>query len=126
MYCLLLVVNQQEVREFCEFDSEKRACYAIRTFLRSCIMNKSELVRSMSAKSGSTVKDAEKLLNAFVEVVTEAVSKGDDVTLIGFGTFSVAKTAARIGRNFKTGQNITIPASKHVKFRAGKALKEVK
>ena len=92
--------------------------------LRSFVMNKSELIRAMSAKSGSTVKDAEKLLNAFVEAVTEAVSKGDDVTLIGFGTFSVAKTAARIGRNFKTGKNVTIPASKHVKFKAGKTLKE--
>ena len=87
-------------------------------------MNKSELVRAMSAKSGSTVKDAEKFLNAFVEIVTENVSKGNDITLIGFGTFSVAKTSARIGRNFKTGKNVTIPASKHVKFRAGKALKE--
>ena len=107
-----------------KFDSEKLAWYAVPAFLRSCIMNKSELVRSMSAKSDSTVKDAEKLLNAFVEAVTEAVSKGDDVTLIGFGTFSVAKTSARIGRNFKTGKNVTIPASKHVKFKAGKALKE--
>lgn len=68
--------------------------------------------------------DVEKLWGAFVEAVTEAMSKGDDVTLIGFGTFSIAKTSARIGRNFKTGKNVTIPASKHVKFKAGKTLKE--
>lgn len=76
-----------------KFDSEKLAWYAALTFLRNYTMNKSELIRAMSAKSGSTVKDAEKLLNAFVEAVTEAVSKGDDVTLIGFGTFSVLKSS---------------------------------
>ena len=86
-------------------------------------MNKSELVRAMSAKSGSTVKDAEKFLDSFVETITEAMQKGDDVILVGFGTFSVANRAERIGRNFKTGKNIQIPASKSVKFKPGKTLK---
>ena len=87
-------------------------------------MNKSELVKAISEKSGSTIKDSEKFVDSFVETVTEAMQKGDDVTLVGFGTFSVAESAERIGRNFKTGKNVTIPASKHVKFKAGKTLKE--
>ena len=87
-------------------------------------MNKSELVKAISEKSGSTIKDAEKFLDSFVETIIEAMKKNDDVALVGFGTFSVAERAERIGRNFKTGKNIQIPASKSVKFKAGKALKE--
>ena len=87
------------------------------------MMNKSELVRAISEKSGSTIKDSEKFLDSFVETITEAMKKNDDVALVGFGTFSVAERAERIGRNFKTGKNIQIPASKSVKFKAGKALK---
>lgn len=60
----------------------------------------------------------------FFEAITKAVSKSSDVMLIRFGTFSIAETLARISRNFKTGKNVTIPVSKHVKFKAGKALKE--
>ena len=86
-------------------------------------MNKSELVKAISEKSGSTIKDTEKLLDSFVATITEAMKKGNDVTLVGFGTFSVAERAERIGRNFKTGKNIQIPASKSVKFKAGKALR---
>lgn len=87
-------------------------------------MNKSELVRAISEKSGSTIKDSEKFLDSFVETITEAMKKNDDVALVGFGTFSVAERAERIGRNFRTGKNIQIPASKSVKFKAGKALKD--
>lgn len=86
-------------------------------------MNKAELVKAISEKFGSTIKDTEKFLDSFVETITEAMKKGDDVTLVGFGTFSVANRAERIGRNFKTGKNIPIPASKSVKFKAGKTLK---
>ncbi len=88
------------------------------------IMNKSELVKAISEKAGSTVKDAENFLQAFVSTITESMKKGDDVMLVGFGTFSVAERAERIGRNFKTGKNIQIPASKSVKFKAGKTLKD--
>lgn len=88
------------------------------------MMNKSELVRAISEKSGSTIKDSEKFLDSFVETITEAMKKNDDVALVGFGTFSVAERAERIGRNFRTGKNIQIPASKSVKFKAGKALKD--
>ena len=87
-------------------------------------MNKSELVKAISEKSGSTIRDTEKFLDSFVETITESMKKGDDVTLVGFGTFSVANRAERIGRNFKTGKNIQIPASKSVKFKAGKTLKD--
>lgn len=87
-------------------------------------MNKSELVRAISEKSGSTIKDAEKFLDSFVETITEAMKKNDDVALVGFGTFSIAERAERIGRNFKTGKNIQIPASKSAKFKAGKTLKD--
>ena len=69
-------------------------------------MNKSELVKAISEKSGSTIKDAENFLNAFVESVTEAMKKGDDVALVGFGTFAVAERAARTARNFRTNELI--------------------
>lgn len=87
-------------------------------------MNKSELVKAISEKSGSTVKDAEKFLNAFVETVTESMKKSEDVALVGFGTFSVADRAARTARNFKTKEIINVPASKTVKFKVGKSLKD--
>ena len=87
-------------------------------------MNKGELIKEISEKSGTTLKDTERFLNAFIEAVSKAMNKGDDVALVGFGTFSVVNRVERIGRNFKTGKNIPIPASKSVKFKAGKTLKE--
>ena len=87
-------------------------------------MNKSELVKAISEKSGSTIKDAEKFLDSFVETITEAMSKGEDVVIIGFGTFSVAERAARTARNFRTNELIDVPASKTVKFKPGKSLKD--
>ncbi len=87
-------------------------------------MNKSELVKAISEESGSTMKDAEKFLNAFIEIVTESMKNGEDIALIGFGTFSVADRAARTARNFKTKEIINVPASKTVKFRIGKSLKD--
>ena len=86
-------------------------------------MNKTELVEAMAKVSGLTKKDAEAAVNAFVEVVEKTVKK-DSVTLVGFGTFSVAKRAARNGRNPQTGAAIKIKASNAVKFKAGKAFKE--
>jgi DNA-binding protein HU-beta len=70
------------------------------------------------------MKDGEEFLQAFVEVVEKALAEGDDVALVGFGTFSVAERSARIGRNFKTGKAIQVPASKTVKFKPGKNLKD--
>ncbi len=87
-------------------------------------MTKSELVKAISEKSGSTIKDTDKVLNLIIETITETLAKGDDVALVGFGTLSIADRSARNGRDFKTGKIVTIPATKSIKFKAGKALKE--
>ncbi len=86
-------------------------------------MNKAELVAAIAAKTGETKKAAELAVNAFVQVVTETLKKGDKVQLVGFGSFEVRKRAARKGRNPQTKQEIKIPASKAPVFKAGKALK---
>ena len=88
-------------------------------------MNKSDLIAEIAAKTGSTKKDAEATLNAFVDVVTESLVKGDKVQLVGFGSFEVRKIAARKGRNPQTKEEIKIPASKAPVFKAGKALKDL-
>ena len=87
-------------------------------------MNKTELIAAIAAKTGETKKDAEATLNAFVNVVSETLAKGDKVQLVGFGSFEVRKRAARKGRNPQTKEEIKIPASKAPVFKAGKALKE--
>ena len=88
-------------------------------------MNKSDLIAAIAAKTGETKKDAEATLNAFVDVVTEALVKGEKVQLVGFGSFEVRKRAARKGRNPQTKEEIKIPASKAPVFKAGKALKDL-
>ena len=88
-------------------------------------MNKSDLVAAIAAKTGATKKDAEATLNAFVNVVSETLAKGDKVQLVGFGSFEVRKRAARKGRNPQTKEEIKIPASKAPVFKAGKALKDL-
>ena len=88
-------------------------------------MNKSDLIAAIAAKTGDTKKNAEASLNAFVDVVTESLVKGDKVQLVGFGSFEVRKRAARKGRNPQTKEEIKIPASKAPVFKAGKALKEL-
>jgi len=85
-------------------------------------MNKAELVKRMAEIAGVTKVTAEKLLDAFMKSVEEALSKGDKVVLVGFGTFQVVKRAEREGRNPRTGEPIKIPAKKVVKFKAGKKL----
>ncbi len=87
-------------------------------------MNKSDLIAAMAVKTGETKKEAENALNAFVDVITEALVKGDKVQLVGFGSFEVRKRAARKGRNPQTKEEIKIPASKAPVFKAGKALKD--
>ena len=88
-------------------------------------MNKSDLIAAIAAKTGETKKNAEATVNAFVDVVTETLVKGDKVQLVGFGSFEVRKRAARKGRNPQTKEEIKIPASKAPVFKAGKALKEL-
>ena len=86
-------------------------------------MNKEELITEV-AKTTCTKAEAGKALNAVIEAIKKALKKGDKVTLIGFGTFSVTKRAARTGRNPQTGKPIKIAAKKVPKFTAGKALKD--
>jgi DNA-binding protein HU-beta len=88
-------------------------------------MNKSELVTAIAEKTELSKKDSEKALKAFVDVVTEELTKGEKVQLVGFGTFEVADRPERQGRNPQTKETITIAASKAPKFKAGKALKDM-
>ena len=87
-------------------------------------MNKTELVAAIADKAGIAKKDAEKALSAFLDTVAEELKKGEKVQLVGFGTFEVAEREAREGRNPRTGETMTIAASKSPKFKAGKALKD--
>ena len=89
------------------------------------IMNKVELVEKLAEKTGLTKKDAENAVKAFTGIVSDELANGGSVQLIGFGTFDVGTRAARTGRNPKTGETITIKASKAPKFKAGKALKDM-
>ena len=86
-------------------------------------MNKAELIQALSDKTGLTKSDAEKTLNAFVETVMDAVADGQEVALIGFGTFKPAHRAAREGRNPATGATIRIEASTQPKFAPGAVFK---
>ena len=85
-------------------------------------MNKSDLVNSMAAAAEISKAAAEKSLNGALAAITQTLKKGDKVTLVGFGTFSVAKRAARTGRNPQTGKSIKIKAKKVAKFKAGSKL----
>ena len=87
-------------------------------------MNKSDLVSEIAKEADITKVKAEKALSAVTDGIKRVLSRGETVTLVGFGTFSVAKRSKRKGRNPQTGKEITIPASKTPKFKAGKALKE--
>ena len=87
-------------------------------------MNKTELVAAVAEQADLSKKDAEKVLKAFVDVVTEEMKKGEKVQLVGFGTFEVSERAAREGRNPQTGKTMKIEACKAPKFKAGKALKD--
>jgi len=87
-------------------------------------MTKAELVSRMADDAGITKGTAEKALNSLIAAVTDALSDGDKITLVGFGTFEVAERSQREGRNPRTGEAIVIPASKVVKFKAGSKLRE--
>jgi DNA-binding protein HU-beta len=87
-------------------------------------MNKAELVAEVADRAGLTKRDAEKAVNAIVESIEGALTKGEKVSLVGFGTFEVRTRAARSGRNPRTGETLKIKASKVPAFKAGKALKE--
>lgn len=87
-------------------------------------MNKAELVKAMADETGLSQKDTEKVLNSFVNQVSNALEQKDKVQLVGFGTFETRERAERTGRNPQTNEEIKIPASTVPAFKAGKALKE--
>jgi DNA-binding protein HU-beta len=85
-------------------------------------MNKAELIEAMAGEAKITKADAKKALDAFIKATSTTLKKGDRVALVGFGSFSVSKRAARKGRNPQTGKEIKIAAKKVVKFKAGAEL----
>ena len=87
-------------------------------------MTKADLVAEIASEGGITRSQAEKTVDGFVSAVSATLSGGDKFTLVGFGTFSVGVRSAREGRNPSTGEKIQIPASKFVKFKAGKTLSD--
>ena len=87
-------------------------------------MNKNDLINSISSESGLSKTDSAKALDAFVNSISSALKAGDEVRLVGFGTFAVSRRAATTGRNPRNGQQINIPARNQAKFKAGKALQD--
>ncbi|MBS1155509.1 MAG: DNA-binding protein [Proteobacteria bacterium] len=87
-------------------------------------MNKSELIDAIAESAGLTKAQSGKALDAAVEAIANALKSGDEVTLVGFGSFYVADREERTGRNPRTGETIKIAAAKQPKFRAGKSLKD--
>jgi len=87
-------------------------------------MNKAELISKVAEKAELSKKDADKAVSALIESVQEALKAGDKVQLVGFGSFEVRERAARKGKNPRSGEEITIPASKSPVFKAGKAFKD--
>lgn len=86
-------------------------------------MNRKELIEALAAKTDSTKADADRNIAALIEIISATLKKGDNVALVGFGTFEVRKRAARVGRNPKTGAELKIKASKQPAFKAGATLK---
>ena len=87
-------------------------------------MNKAELVAQVAEKTGFTKKDAEAALDGVLETISEVLTKGDSVTFVGFGTFSVTERAARTAKVPSTGKEVKVPAKKVVKFKVGKNFKD--
>lgn len=86
-------------------------------------MNKTELVSAMAERLGASKKHLEEALTVALDLITEALAEGEKVQLVGFGSFEVRERAPRIGRNPRTKEEVTIPASKAVQFKSGKVLK---
>jgi DNA-binding protein HU-beta len=105
---------------FCR--KQKASKFVAYKIFKKLTMNKAELISHLADEAGITKTQANTALDAFVDAVTKTLKKGDKVTLVGFGTFSVTKRAARNGRNPQTGEVIKIKARKVAKFKAGKEL----
>jgi DNA-binding protein HU-beta len=98
--------------------------FFVQLIKRVITVNKNELIANVAGSADLTKTDAEKAVNAVFATIKQALKKGEEVRLVGFGTFAVTKRKATTGRNPRTGEPIKIKASKQPKFRAGKALKE--
>lgn len=88
-------------------------------------MNKGDLINHIAQDAELTKAQAEKAINSFTNAISATLKKGENVTLVGFGTFSVSERSARKGRNPQTGEVLKIKAKKSAKFKAGKALNEI-
>ena len=93
------------------------------TYLRGLNMNRKDLIDALADKTDSSKADADRNIAALIEIITGALKKGDNVALVGFGSFEVRKRAARMGRNPKTGAELKIKAAKVPAFKAGATLK---
>ncbi len=113
-------VQKKNYKKFCH--NEKASIFVAVKKSNKIIMNKAELIAKMADDAGVTKTQANASLDSFVEAVTKTLKGGGKVTLVGFGTFSVSKRAARNGRNPQTGAVIKIKAKKVAKFKAGKEL----
>lgn len=112
--------REKTIKKFCGV--EKAAKFVTANFLKLHTMNKAELISKIADDAGITKTQANTALDSFVEAVTKTLKGGGKVTLVGFGTFSVSKRAARNGRNPQTGAVIKIKAKKVARFKAGKEL----
>src|SRR5688572_12524219 len=103
-----------------------KKCFRIKSSSSSggSTMNKAQLIEAVAKNTQLTKTSVEETLNAALDIIKKGVRKGDDVTLVGFGTFTRAKRKARIGRNPQTGKEIKIPAMTVPRFRPGKEFKE--
>ncbi len=102
-----------------------KARYLFNTFfIRRIPVNKNDIISAIAEEAGLTKVDAGKALDAFVACVTKSLKKGNEVRLVGFGTYSVSKRAATTGRNPRTGEAIKIKARNMPKFKAGKGLQD--
>jgi DNA-binding protein HU-beta len=88
-------------------------------------MNKTDLIDKIADHTGLSKVDAKRAAEAFIAIITDSLAEGEEVVLVGFGTFAVSKRNARKGRNPQNGKEINIPARKVPKFKAGKALKDI-
>ncbi|GAB3414192.1 HU family DNA-binding protein [Niabella aquatica] len=107
---------------FCWYDLKASKFVNEIKLIKNLTMNKAELIEKLAKDAAITKTQANAALDSFVEAVTKTLKKGDKVTLVGFGTFSVTKRAARNGRNPQTGAVIKIKAKKVARFKAGKEL----
>jgi DNA-binding protein HU-beta len=104
-------------------DNSPRSIFSLNNNLETFYMNRKEFAEALAKKTGSSNAAADRAIGAVVEVISEALKKGDKVSLVGFGTFEVRKRAARTGRNPQTGKEIKIKAAKVPAFKAGASLK---